>query len=135
MGASTLPTVFFVEVDLAGFKAELIAGFAAIALGVLLPFAVQAENSATPTTASDAHFKAADTNGDGVVSQAEFIAAVQKRATERAEIAFKRMDTDGDGKVTKAEYDKAVAMRRERMKARRQQNGAAKPDAVAPKAE
>ncbi|MEN6541964.1 EF-hand domain-containing protein [Parvibaculum sp.] len=122
-----------------GFRAELIAGFAAIALGALLPFAVQAEDSAAPATARatahDARFKAADTNNDGVVSQAEFTAAAQKRAAERAQIAFKRIDANGDGKVTKAEYDAAGAMRRERMKARHHDGGAAKPDATAPKAE
>jgi Ca2+-binding EF-hand superfamily protein len=113
----------------------LIAGFAAIAMGAFLPFAVQAENSAAPVPARDARFKAADTNGDGVISQAEFIAAAQKRAAERAQIAFKRIDANGDGKVTKAEYDAAVAMRRERMKARHHEGAAAKPDATAPKAE
>ncbi len=117
------------------FRAELIVGVAAIALGVMLPFAVQAESSAGLNAARDARFKAADANGDGAISQAEFVAEVQKRAAERAEIRFKRLDANGDGKVTKAEYDAAIAMRQERMKARRQMDGAAKPGATAPKAE
>lgn len=118
-----------------GFRAELIVGVAAIALGVLLPFAVQADNSAGRDAAREAHFKAADTNGDGVISHDEFIAEAQKRAAERAEIRFKRIDANGDGKVTKAEYDAAAAKRYERMKARRQPDAAAKPGATVPKAE
>ncbi|MFZ2468506.1 EF-hand domain-containing protein [Parvibaculum sedimenti] len=118
-----------------GLRAELIVGVAAIALGLLLPFAVQADNSVGRDAAREARFKAADTNGDGAISHDEFIVEAQKRAAERAEIRFKRIDTDGNGKVTKAEYDAAAARRYERMKAHRQPGTVAKPGATAPKAE
>ncbi|MEM7445600.1 MAG: EF-hand domain-containing protein [Pseudomonadota bacterium] len=51
-----------------------------------------------------ARFEAADTNGDGVIDEAEFQAAAEARAMERvAERAgemFARIDEDGDGQLT-----------------------------------
>lgn len=56
----------------------------------------------------------ADTNKDGAVSQAEFVAAADKR--------FDMMDTNHDGKVTQEERDAARQAMRQKWKA-------AKPDA------
>lgn len=51
--------------------------------------------------------KAADTNGDGELSQEELAAHIQKRETERRARQMSRMlDIDGDGKVTIAEIER-----------------------------
>jgi len=51
--------------------------------------------------------KAADTNGDGELSQEELVAHIQKREYERRARQMSRMlDVDGDGKVTIAEIER-----------------------------
>ena len=42
-------------------------------------------------------FAEVDTNGDGTVSEAEFVAHAQARAAERAAERFSALDADGDG--------------------------------------
>ncbi|WP_343314662.1 calcium-binding protein [Brucella sp. BE17] len=50
--------------------------------------------------------KAADTDGDGVLSRAEIEALVQKRIVQRAADRLeRRLDINGDGKVTLAEVE------------------------------
>ena len=50
--------------------------------------------------------KAADTDGDGVLSRAEIEALVQKRIVSRAADRMeRRLDVNGDGKVTLAEIE------------------------------
>ncbi|MGU3398150.1 EF-hand domain-containing protein [Brucellaceae bacterium D45D] len=50
--------------------------------------------------------KAADTDGDGVLSRAEIEALVQKRIVQRAADRMeRRLDINGDGKVTLAEVE------------------------------
>ena len=60
-------------------------------------------------------FEKHDTNGDGVISEAEFIA--------KAKAKFSEMDADGDGNITKEEGKKAHeakrAKRKEKMKEKR----------------
>ena len=58
-----------------------------------------------------ASFKAVDTNGDGVLSQAELAAAeakgLQERvalARQRVEAEFNKLDTNHDGQLSKAEF-------------------------------
>lgn len=139
-----------------GFRIELLAGVAAIAIGLLLPFAANAAGDDDTrdkmmskidtnhdgvisddewNAARDARFKKLDANGDGFLSSDEMTAGAKQHNAARSEKMFKRMDTDGDGKISKAEYDAASAKMRERMKTRMQGNGAAKPDAPAEKAE
>lgn len=56
--------------------------------------------------------KSADTDGDGVLSQDELAAYIQKRDLERRARAMSRMlDIDGDGKVTIEELEKQNAKR------------------------
>lgn len=54
-----------------------------------------------------------DTDGDGSLSQKEFLSFHEAR--------FKEMDTDGDGKVTKAESEAKRAEWKEKMKKMREQ--------------
>ena len=46
-------------------------------------------------------FGEVDTDGDGSVSQAEFVAAASARAAERASEQFTRLDADGDGTLSR----------------------------------
>lgn len=46
-------------------------------------------------------FAAVDTNGDGSISEAEFIAQAEARAAERAAAMFARLDADGDGALSR----------------------------------
>lgn len=59
----------------------------------------------------EARFKAIDTNGDGVITQAEFAAAEAKvlqsrlaEARSRMETEFAKLDTNHDGQLSKAEF-------------------------------
>ncbi len=64
-------------------------------------------------------FLSADTNGDNLVSAAEFEAFAQaereRKASERRERRFARMDANGDGVISAAEHDAAASERMERM--------------------
>ncbi len=51
--------------------------------------------------ARDNRFADMDTNGDGQVSEAEFIAHAKARAGERASEMFARLDADGDGSLSR----------------------------------
>lgn len=51
--------------------------------------------------ARDNRFAEMDANGDGQVSEAEFIAHAQTRAGERASEMFARLDADGDGSLSR----------------------------------
>ena len=51
--------------------------------------------------ARDNRFADLDSNGDGQVSEAEFIAHSQAQAAERASAMFARLDADGDGALSR----------------------------------
>lgn len=53
------------------------------------------------TAMRDNRFGELDTDGDGSVSQAEFVAAAAARAEERAAEQFARLDADGDGVLSR----------------------------------
>jgi Ca2+-binding EF-hand superfamily protein len=73
-------------------------------------------------------FEKQDTNGDGVITEEEFVA--------RAKEHFTMMDGNKDGKVTKEESEAAFAKMREKMKEHRKDKEGAAPEAapVAPPA-
>jgi hypothetical protein len=54
------------------------------------------------------HFEARDTDGDGSISKAEWMASAEAR--------FKALDTNGDGVISKAEWDAGIARMREKWK-------------------
>lgn len=62
--------------------------------------------------------KQADTNEDGVISKAEFLAHSQ----EKAENWFAKIDTDGDGVITKEEGEAGREKMHEKMKERREKH-------------
>jgi Ca2+-binding EF-hand superfamily protein len=52
-----------------------------------------------------------DTDGDGVITEAEMLAAAQERIARRIAKKFARMDRNGDGRVERAEFDDRGAAR------------------------
>lgn len=59
-------------------------------------------------------FEKHDTNGDGVISKAEFLSHAEER--------FSKMDADGNGEVTKEEGKAAHKDKRDKMKERKGAN-------------
>ncbi len=52
-----------------------------------------------------------DSDGDGVITEAEMLAAAQARIARRIAKRFARMDRNGDGRVERAEFDDRGAAR------------------------
>ena len=52
-----------------------------------------------------------DSDGDGVITEAEMLAAAQERIARRIAKKFARMDRNGDGRVERAEFDDRGAAR------------------------
>ncbi len=77
----------------------------AFALGFALP--AMAEEGARPE-GKGGPFVKHDTNGDGVISKAEFLSHAEER--------FGQMDADGSGDVSKEEAKAAHEAKREKMK-------------------
>ena len=80
-----------------------------------LPLAVQAaKGDRKKGDAADA-FAKADKDGDGVVTEAEFIAAMGgKGGEDTAKKRFARMDKDHDGKLTKEEFSAAAGKKKKK---------------------
>jgi hypothetical protein len=72
---------------------------AAATAALTLASAVLAADNAKPNRA----FSKADTNGDGKISEAEYLAAVKDK-TEEAKTAFARRDTNKDGALSADEF-------------------------------
>lgn len=53
------------------------------------------------TALRDSRFADLDSNGDGAISQDEFVAAQVARSEERATRMFDRLDADGDGTLSR----------------------------------
>lgn len=89
-----------------------------------LALAILALCIAAPVAQADDHeghhkgnmFEKHDTNGDGVISKAEFMA--------EAEARFAKMDTDGDGNFSKDEAEAFREKMQEKMKEYRSKKGA-----------
>jgi Ca2+-binding EF-hand superfamily protein len=64
------------------------------------------------TAARDAAFKQADANGDGKLTQDEFVAFEEGLRQNLTAARFKRLDTDGDGTVSAAELAAAPRLHR-----------------------
>lgn len=60
-------------------------------------------------------FEKKDTNSDGVISKAEFVAHAEKK--------FAKMDTDGNGSLTKEEIKSYRAAKREKYKEKKKDSG------------
>jgi len=61
-------------------------------------FAQEAGRGAAQRNAMEARIKAMDTNGDGAIDKAEYLA--------HAEAQFKKLDLNGDGRITQDELQK-----------------------------
>ncbi len=85
---------------------------------LLSPLALaQPPQGAQPRSMADAFMMQLDTNKDGKVSKAEFIAPHEKR--------FAQMDKNGDGSVSRAEIEAVEKAMRERMEQMRRQQAPA----------
>jgi hypothetical protein len=58
-----------------------------------------------------ARFLRWDSDGDGVITEAEMLAATQARVARRIAKKFARMDRNGDGRIERAEFDDIGAAR------------------------
>jgi Ca2+-binding EF-hand superfamily protein len=65
---------------------------------------LKAEDAKKTPASKEDQFKKADTNGDGVLSEEEFVAAFGKKDAEKAKERFKKLDKKGDGKLTLEEF-------------------------------
>lgn len=61
-----------------------------------------------------------DTNNDGYISEAEFVAAAVERAEAGARAAFARMDSDNTGEVSAEQFKAIAEARSERVAERRE---------------
>jgi hypothetical protein len=113
-------------------RLELLAGVAAIAIGLLLPLSLHADPAdGSPPPGRGDLFDQIDTNHDGFISHDELLAFEQKRTAARVDKMYDRMDANHDGKVTKAEYDAAIAQMRDRMGGHKHRHDGPPPDAPA----
>lgn len=98
---------------------------------------MRALHEATRAEHAKEHFARMDANGDGVVSEAEMLAAQDQRKKRksdrrdnRRERMMKRFDTDGDGTLSdaeKAEAREAAKQNRTERKGKRKERGAKRP--------
>lgn len=80
-----------------------------------LPLAVQAAKGDRKKGDTADAFAKADKDGDGVVTEAEFIAAASGKGDEAAaKKRFARMDKDHDGKLTKEEFSAAAGKKKKK---------------------
>ena len=66
------------------------------------------DGAITPAEASAVHavrFLKLDTDADGVITEAEMLARMQKRIAEKVAKRFAMMDRNGDGRVERAEFE------------------------------
>lgn len=101
---------------------KYVLGIALLALG-LASSAAYAEDAHAEKRSGGGHFQKADTDGDGSVSKAEFMAQAEER--------FGKMDLNGDGTVTKDEVD---AKKEEYKKMKAEKKAAKEAGAAAEKA-
>lgn len=93
--------------------------FGIIALGLMSTTMVSAQERGN----GDKLFAKMDTNSDGVVSKAEFLAAKEGKTNKKgepidAEKRFEKMDLNGDGNFDRAEFDQLREEHAERVENR-----------------
>ena len=91
---------------------KLVLGLAAVALATSVTTVAVADDLGDGKTNRGAHFQKVDTNGDGMWSKSEFIAA--------HEMKFAKLDANDDGSISKDELKAKRAEMREKRKARKE---------------
>lgn len=82
----------------------------AIAFAVVAPVASMAQET-KPKMDPEKVFKRRDTNGDGSISEDEFLApAKEDKQKEQLKKRFGKIDTDGDGKVSLDEFKAGMVL-------------------------
>ena len=87
----------------------------AVLAGVVLSGPVLAEHHEKKGDRGAKMFEKQDTNGDGVISKAEFLSHAEER--------FSKLDSDGNGEVTKEEAKAAHEAMKEKVKEMREKRG------------
>lgn len=83
---------------------------AALAFAVLSPVAVIAQET-KPKMDPEKAFKRRDANGDGSISEDEFLAAAKEdKQKDAMKKRFGKIDTNGDGKLSLDEFKTGMAL-------------------------
>lgn len=83
---------------------------AALAFAVLSPAAVMAQET-KPKMDPEKVFKRRDTDGDGSISEDEFLAAAKEdKQKDAMKKRFGKIDTNGDGKLSLDEFKTGMAL-------------------------
>lgn len=87
---------------------------AALAFAVFSPAAVMAEET-KPKMDPEKVFKRRDANGDGSISEDEFLAAAKEdKQKETMKKRFSKIDSNGDGKLSLEEFTAGMATPRKK---------------------
>ncbi|MFM8415148.1 MAG: EF-hand domain-containing protein [Planctomycetota bacterium] len=87
---------------------------AALACALFAPGSTPAQET-RPKPDPEKVFKRRDTNGDGVVSEDEFLAVAKDDAHKpKLKKRFDKLDADGDGKLSLAEFKAGMATPRKK---------------------
>ncbi len=77
----------------------------ALVSALALPLAVSAAQGEKKGKGTPMNFASIDKDGDGSISESEYVAALDGRAkADAAKKRFATLDKDGDGKLTKEEH-------------------------------
>ena len=99
-------------------KLRKIALFAALAAAFTLPFTAEAATGdRKKIQAASPAFSSVDKDGNGSVTQEEYVAAMKDSiGEETAKTQFASLDKDKDGKLSKEEFEAGAAGKKEKKK-------------------
>lgn len=95
----------------------VLAMFAAMIAFPIVAFAAKADRSERKKAAAPADFATIDKDGNGSISEAEYVAAMKEKQTEAtAKSQFATLDKDHDGKLSKDELAASAAKKKRKKK-------------------
>jgi hypothetical protein len=94
---------------------------ASVLLTLALPMTGFAASSGSKKVEAPATFASLDQNGDGIVTAAEYSAAMKDQVTDRtAKMRFNALDKNKDGKITREEFAASEAEKKQPKKKKTQ---------------